>query len=99
MTPRLFNVLLRVALVVALVACTALFVDYRLAGDPASCGVQEGCAQVRASAYSHVFGISLPTFGLGAFVWGDVSACWASTRRHAGWWPCSASWRPWAPSD
>ncbi|MBW2453442.1 MAG: thioredoxin domain-containing protein [Deltaproteobacteria bacterium] len=83
MTTRFFNVLLRAALVVALVASTALFVDYRLAANPAFCGVQEGCAQVRASAYSHVLGIPLPTLGLGAFVGVYVTACWASTRRHA----------------
>jgi len=82
MTTPILNVLLRAALIVALVASTALFVDYRLAGNPAFCGVQEGCAQVRASVYSHVLGVPLPTLGLGAFVGVYASACWASARRH-----------------
>lgn len=56
-----------VALALAICASTALVIDYRNAGDPAFCGVQSGCYAVRASAYSHLFGIPLPNLALPAF--------------------------------
>ena len=66
MVTRTLQVLLRVALLVALVASTALFLDYAN-GAPAFCGGGGGCAAVKQSAFSHVAGVSLPTIGLLAF--------------------------------
>ncbi|MEP7125760.1 MAG: vitamin K epoxide reductase family protein [Byssovorax sp.] len=59
--------LLRLALVVALFASAALFIEYQRAGDPAFCGVGSGCMAVRLSPYSKLFGVPLPTWGLLAF--------------------------------
>jgi protein-disulfide isomerase/uncharacterized membrane protein len=61
------TLLFRFALVTALFACAALFVDYQNAGDPAFCGVGSGCMALRLSPYSSVFGLPLPWVGLGAF--------------------------------
>ncbi len=60
-------ILLRLSLVVALFASTALFIEYQRAGDPAFCGVGSGCMAVRMSPYSRLFNIPLPTWGLFAF--------------------------------
>lgn len=56
-----------VALALAICASAALVIDYKNAGDPAFCGVQSGCFAVRASAYSHVYGVPLPNLALPAF--------------------------------
>ncbi len=60
-------VLLRLALLVALFASAALFIEYQRAGDPAFCGVGSGCMAVRMSPYSRLFNVPLPTWGLLAF--------------------------------
>jgi uncharacterized membrane protein/predicted DsbA family dithiol-disulfide isomerase len=80
MTTRLLNVLLRVALLVTLLACAALFVDYS-AATPSFCGVQSGCATVRTSAFSHVFGIPLPHLALPFFTSVFALAVWARGER------------------
>jgi uncharacterized membrane protein len=59
--------LLRLALVVALFASCALYIEYQRAGDPAFCGVGSGCMAVRMSPYSKLFNTPLPTWGLLAF--------------------------------
>ncbi len=59
--------LLRLALVIALFASAALYIEYARAGDPAFCGVGSGCMAVRMSPYSKLFGVPLPTWGLLAF--------------------------------
>ena len=60
-------ILLRLALIVALFASAALFIEYQRAGDPAFCGVGSGCMAVRMSPYSRLFNVPLPTWGLLAF--------------------------------
>jgi uncharacterized membrane protein/protein-disulfide isomerase len=82
MATRLLLVVLRVALLVALVASTALFLDYAQ-GAPAFCGGGGGCAAVRASAFSHVAGVGLPTIGLVAFAILFAAALAVSKRLHA----------------
>ncbi len=73
MVRRLLHVLVRVALLTAIAAAAALYVDYSRAA-PAFCGeVHSGCAAVRASALSHPFGVGLPTLGLAGLV-----ACFAA---------------------
>lgn len=57
-------VLLRLALLLALMASAALYVEYQNAGDPAFCGAGSGCMAVRLSPFSKLFGIPLPTIGL-----------------------------------
>jgi uncharacterized membrane protein/protein-disulfide isomerase len=66
MTTRILAVLVRVALLVALAASTALHLDYT-SPAPSFCGDGGGCAAVKASAWSHVGGIALPTIGVAAF--------------------------------
>jgi uncharacterized membrane protein len=58
--------LLRLALLVAVLACSVLVVEYQNAGDPAFCGVASGCLAVRRSAWSHIGPIPLPVIGLTA---------------------------------
>jgi protein-disulfide isomerase len=60
-------VLLRLPLLVALTASAALWIEYQNAGDPAFCSAGSGCAKVRASEYSRLFGVPLPIIGLVAF--------------------------------
>src|SRR2546422_542880 len=73
MLRRILHVLVRVALLAAIAAATALYVDYSR-DAPAFCGeVHSGCAAVRASALSHVLGVGLPTLGLAALL-----ACFAA---------------------
>jgi uncharacterized membrane protein/GNAT superfamily N-acetyltransferase len=67
MRPRHLVLLFRLALLTALAASAVLVVDYRNAGDPAFCGVASGCFAVRVSGYSAIFGVPLPSVGLGAF--------------------------------
>jgi uncharacterized membrane protein len=60
---------LRLALLVAVLACAVLLVEYQNAGDPAFCGVGSGCEAVRRSAFSHIVlldgvDIPLPLLGL-----------------------------------
>ena len=60
---------LRVALLVAVLACAVLVVEYQNAGDPAFCGAGSGCMAVRRSAYSHIvlneyIDVPLPLLGL-----------------------------------
>jgi uncharacterized membrane protein/protein-disulfide isomerase len=81
MTHRLLHLLLRTALLVALVAATALFVDYS-SPSPAFCGVSSGCEAVKYSAFSHIGGVGLPSIGLGVFVGMYAMALWARERRH-----------------
>ncbi|MRG92834.1 vitamin K epoxide reductase family protein [Polyangium spumosum] len=59
--------LLRLALLVAIAASSALVVEYQNAGDPAFCGVTSGCFAVRMSPWSRPFGVPLPTLGLAAY--------------------------------
>jgi uncharacterized membrane protein len=81
MTTRLLNILLRTALLVALVASAAMFVDYRSA-TPGFCGLTSGCQQVRFSAYSHFFGVGMPTYGLAAFGGLFAMSLWAHAKAH-----------------
>jgi uncharacterized membrane protein/predicted DsbA family dithiol-disulfide isomerase len=60
---------LRLALLVAVLACAVLLVEYQNAGDPSFCGVGSGCEAVRRSAYSHIvlldgIDVPLPLLGL-----------------------------------
>lgn len=60
---------LRLALLVAVLACAVLLVEYQNAGDPAFCGVGSGCETVRRSALSHIdlfdgIDVPLPLLGL-----------------------------------
>lgn len=80
MTTRVLNVLLRVALLVALLASAALYVDY--SGAQAFCGVQSGCGAVKGSAFSSILGVPLPHIGLGVFAGLYGLAIWASRPRH-----------------
>lgn len=61
--------LLRLALLAAVLACAVLVVEYKNAGDSAFCGVGSGCEAIRHSAYSHIvlndaIDIPLPVLGL-----------------------------------
>jgi uncharacterized membrane protein/predicted DsbA family dithiol-disulfide isomerase len=58
--------LLRLALLVAVFACSTLVVEYQHFGDPTFCGVGSGCMAVRRSAYSHIGSLPLPVIGLAA---------------------------------
>jgi uncharacterized membrane protein len=75
-------ILLRLALLVAIVASAALLIEYENAGDPAFCGAGSGCVEVRRSVYSKIGSVSLPVIGLGAFtaLFGLVLA--ARTKSH-----------------
>jgi uncharacterized membrane protein/predicted DsbA family dithiol-disulfide isomerase len=65
MTSRLLSIVMKGALLIALAASSALFVDYRAVST--FCGAQSGCAKVRASDFSSFAGIDLPIFGMAAF--------------------------------
>lgn len=82
MATRILNVLLRTALLAAVVASVVLFVDYRTSASPAFCGGEGGCAAVRASPFSHIGPVSLPAIGMGAFIGLFALSVWASRRRH-----------------
>lgn len=60
-------ILKHIALAFAVCASTALVIDYQHVGEPAFCGVESACFQVRLSPYSHVAGIPLPNLALPAF--------------------------------
>jgi uncharacterized membrane protein/thiol-disulfide isomerase/thioredoxin len=47
--------------------------------------VSSGCQEVRFSAYSNIFGVSLPTIGLGVFVGLFAMAIWANKKEHFQW--------------
>ena len=85
MRPHHLTLLLRVALLVAIVASAALFVDYQVGAGPSFCGIASGCAEVRGSPYSHPFGIPMPTWGLGTFLGLFLLSAWASTKQHLRW--------------
>jgi protein-disulfide isomerase/uncharacterized membrane protein len=79
MLTRALLVLLRLALLVAIVASTALVIDYSR-DSHAFCGRGSGCAVVAASPLSHVAGVALPNIGLGVFA-GLFLAVIAATKR------------------
>lgn len=70
------------ALGLALLAATVLFIDYRNAGDPAFCGVASGCFAVRVSGYSHLGGVPLPHLALPAFAILLGASIFARTPEH-----------------
>ncbi len=84
MATRILHVLLRLALLLALVGSTALFLDYSGAA-PAFCGGAGGCAAVKQSAFSHIGGVSVPTIGLAAFVLMFAGSLVVETRAQAEW--------------
>lgn len=67
MRPLPLVLVLRLLLLLAVFASAALVIEYMNAGDPAFCGVGSGCFAVRVSAYSRIFGVPMPYFGLVAF--------------------------------
>ncbi len=81
----LYNILIRGLLLVALFGSAALLLDYLHGAGQGYCGVGSGCAVVKASAYSHVFGIPLPVFGLAGFAVLFLGASWAKTKRQLRW--------------
>lgn len=70
--PVALSIVLRTSLIVAVVACSALVIEYQNVGDPAFCGAGSGCFQVRISPQStairEMLGVSLPQLGLAAHV-------------------------------
>jgi uncharacterized membrane protein/predicted DsbA family dithiol-disulfide isomerase len=56
--------LLRLALLIAVLGCSVLLVEYENMGDPAFCGAGSGCMAVRHSAYASIAGVHLPFIGL-----------------------------------
>jgi len=58
--------LLRLALLVAVLGCAVLVIEHRNAGDPAFCGVASGCMAVRRSVLSRIGPVPLPVIGLTA---------------------------------
>jgi uncharacterized membrane protein/predicted DsbA family dithiol-disulfide isomerase len=56
--------LLRLALLCAVLACAVLVVEYQNVGDPAFCGVASGCMAVRRSPFSRIGPLPLPVIGL-----------------------------------
>ena len=56
--------LLRLALLVAVLACAVLAIEYQNMGDPAFCGVASGCMAVRRSMWSRIGPVPLPVIGL-----------------------------------
>jgi uncharacterized membrane protein len=75
-------ILLRLALLVAIAASAALYVEYQHAGDPAFCGVGSGCLAVRMSPYSRFQGVPLPTIGLAAYAGLFIFFLVGKGRRH-----------------
>jgi uncharacterized membrane protein len=56
--------LLRLALLVGILGCSVLLVEYENNGDPAFCAAGSGCMAVQRSAFASVAGIHLPFIGL-----------------------------------
>jgi uncharacterized membrane protein len=59
--------LLRLALLVAVLGSATLVVEQQNVGDPAFCGMASGCMAVRIWAYSHLGRVPLPAIGLIAY--------------------------------
>ncbi|APR84076.1 Thioredoxin domain protein [Minicystis rosea] len=59
--------LLRLALLVAVLACAVLVIEYQNMGDPAFCGVGSGCMAVRRSQWARIGTVPLPALGLSAY--------------------------------
>ena len=81
MSTRILHVVLRTAILVAVVASTALFVDYT-APQASFCGVQSACGAVKQSPYSHIGPVPLPAVGMGVFIGVYALALWASLAKH-----------------
>jgi len=82
MPTRLLTVLMRCAILVALAACAALFVDYQGDVGAGFCGeVTTGCGKIRDSAYNSLFGIKWPTIGLVAMPVLLSLSVWARSHR------------------
>ena len=82
MLTRVLNVALRLALLAALFASMALYVDYQPNSVGAICAAGGGCGAVRASNFSHIAGVPVPVIGVGVFGGLLVMAVWASRRWH-----------------
>lgn len=65
-TQRLVYVAIVVLTALGLAASTALLVDY-LRPMPLFCSETGGCAQLRASSYSHILGLPTPVFGVAGY--------------------------------
>lgn len=74
--------ILRLALLVAVLGCAVLLVEYENMGDPAFCGAGSGCMAVRHSPYSVIAGVHLPLLGLCAELPLFVLALVAREREH-----------------
>src|SRR5262245_60299737 len=82
MATRIINVLLRIALIAAIVASAVLFIDYSSAASASICGAGSSCAQVKASAFSHIGPVKLPLVGMVVFLGLFGVAVWARRRMH-----------------
>ena len=81
-----FVLLLRLALLVAVLASATMLIEYQNPGDPTFCGPASACAKVRASDLSRFFTgtlhISLPQVGLAASVLLLGASLLATSRLH-----------------
>ncbi len=73
MNPARLILLIRAALVAAVMAAAALIIDYQNPGDPAFCGVESACLQLRRSTVGQeiaerLYPLNLPQLGLLSFV-------------------------------
>lgn len=73
MTPARLVMLVRAALVAAVMASAALMIDYQNPGDPAFCGVESACLKLRRSNIGQeiaerLYPMNLPQLGLLTFV-------------------------------
>lgn len=59
--------LLRLALLVAVLGSATLVIEHQNVGDPAFCGLASGCMAVRMWTYSHLGRLPLPAIGLIAY--------------------------------
>lgn len=76
-------ILLRLALLVAVLASAVLLVEYQNIGDPAFCGAGSGCVAVHRWAGVNMSGLSLPVFGLTASAALLVFVLLARAKAHA----------------
>jgi predicted DsbA family dithiol-disulfide isomerase/uncharacterized membrane protein len=77
-------VLARVAALVAILASTALYVQYLEPSSAAFCGLDSGCETVRRSVKSYFFGtpfVSIPLFGLIAYAGALAASVWEPRSR------------------